>query len=62
MPHLRLWSLTPLALFEDLRGLYVSAGAKNDPVTFLFTDAEVKHEGFLEYMNSILATGEVVGL
>ena len=29
------------ALFEDIRGLYVSAGAKNDPVTFLFTDAEV---------------------
>merc|ERR1719335_1355552 len=50
------------ALFEDLRGLYVSAGAKGEPVTFLFTDAEVKHEGFLEYMNSILATGEVVNL
>eukprot|EP00392_Amoebophrya_sp_AT5.2_P015402 g15604.t1 len=50
------------ALFEDLRGLYVSAGAKGDKVTFIFTDAEVKNEGFLEYLNSILATGEVVGL
>eukprot|EP00397_Hematodinium_sp_SG-2012_P000031 GEMP01000031.1.p1 GENE.GEMP01000031.1~~GEMP01000031.1.p1 ORF type:complete len:4639 (+),score=1050.01 GEMP01000031.1:391-14307(+) len=50
------------ALFEDLRGLYVSAGQKGVPTTFLFTDAEVKNEGFLEYLNSILATGEVVGL
>ncbi|CAD7937234.1 unnamed protein product [Amoebophrya sp. A120] len=50
------------ALFEDLRALYVAAGAKNEPVAFLFTDAEVKNEGFLEYLNSILATGEVVGL
>ena len=50
------------ALFDDLRGLYVSAGQKGEAVCFLFTDAEVKHEGFLEYMNSILATGEVVGL
>ncbi|CAD7937238.1 unnamed protein product [Amoebophrya sp. A120] len=50
------------ALFEDLRGLYVAAGAKGEKVTFVFTDAEVKNEGFLEYLNSILATGEVVGL
>eukprot|EP00929_Paragymnodinium_shiwhaense_P087549 TRINITY_DN476_c0_g6_i1.p1 TRINITY_DN476_c0_g6~~TRINITY_DN476_c0_g6_i1.p1 ORF type:complete len:3651 (-),score=1240.57 TRINITY_DN476_c0_g6_i1:538-10725(-) len=50
------------ALFEDLRGLYVAAGQKGEATTFLFTDAEVKNEGFLEYMNSILATGEVVGL
>merc|ERR1719377_247021 len=34
------------ALFEDLKGLYVKAGAKNIKVCFLFTDAEVKHEGF----------------
>ncbi|MAC17935.1 MAG: hypothetical protein CMC97_06535, partial [Flavobacteriales bacterium] len=50
------------ALFEDIRALYVAAGQKGEPVTFLFTDAEVKSENFLEYMNSILATGEVVGL
>merc|ERR1719377_420260 len=50
------------ALFEDLRALYVRAGQKGEPVTFLFTDAEVKNEGFLEYMNSILPTGEIAGL
>jgi dynein heavy chain len=50
------------SLFEDLRALYVRAGVKGEPVTFVFTDAEVKSEGFLEYMNSLLATGEVVGL
>jgi dynein heavy chain len=48
--------------FEDLRGLYVSAGQKGESQTFIFTDAEVKNESFLEYLNSILATGEVVGL
>jgi len=50
------------ALFEDLRGLYARAGVKGESVTFIFTDAEVKTETFLEYMNSLLATGEVVGL
>ena len=32
------------------------------PVTFVFTDAEVKDEGFLEYVNMILSTGEIPGL
>merc|ERR1719460_1420366 len=50
------------ALFDDIRGLYVDAGQKGLNVAFLLTDAEVKHEGFLEYMNSILATGEIAGL
>eukprot|EP00928_Gymnodinium_smaydae_P031101 TRINITY_DN22944_c0_g4_i1.p1 TRINITY_DN22944_c0_g4~~TRINITY_DN22944_c0_g4_i1.p1 ORF type:complete len:1938 (-),score=445.97 TRINITY_DN22944_c0_g4_i1:215-5482(-) len=50
------------ALFEDLRVLYIKAGVKNEAVTFLFTDAEVKSENFLEYMNSLLATGDIVGL
>eukprot|EP00928_Gymnodinium_smaydae_P031098 TRINITY_DN22944_c0_g2_i2.p1 TRINITY_DN22944_c0_g2~~TRINITY_DN22944_c0_g2_i2.p1 ORF type:complete len:3465 (-),score=972.42 TRINITY_DN22944_c0_g2_i2:18-9410(-) len=50
------------ALFEDLRGLVIRAGVKGESVTFIFTDAEVKSENFLEYMNSLLATGEVVGL
>jgi dynein heavy chain len=50
------------ALFEDLRNLYVRAGVKGEQVSFIFTDAEVKSESFLEYMNSLLATGDVVGL
>lgn len=49
-------------LFEDVKALYKIAGFKGQPVCFIFTDAEVKDEGFLEYMNQILMTGEVAGL
>jgi len=38
------------------------AGHKNKPVTFLMTDAEVKREGFLEFINMVLSTGEIPGL
>eukprot|EP00931_Biecheleriopsis_adriatica_P081370 TRINITY_DN5469_c0_g1_i3.p1 TRINITY_DN5469_c0_g1~~TRINITY_DN5469_c0_g1_i3.p1 ORF type:complete len:4660 (-),score=1275.41 TRINITY_DN5469_c0_g1_i3:88-14067(-) len=51
-----------LQFLEDLKELYIRAGQKNEDVTFIFTDQDVKNENFLEYMNSILATGEVVGL
>jgi len=50
------------ALKEDLRKLFVIAGQQRQEVTFLFTDAEIKEEGFLEYINSVLLTGEVSGL
>ena len=49
-------------LFEDLKGLYKIAWFKGQPVCFIFTDAEVKDEGFLEYINQLLMTGEVAGL
>lgn len=49
-------------LFEDIKALYKISGFKGQPVCFLFTDAEVKDEGFLEYINQILMTGEVAGL
>lgn len=44
-------------LFDDIKALYKIAGFKGQPVCFLFTDAEVKDEGFLEYINQILMTG-----
>ncbi|CAE8616972.1 unnamed protein product [Polarella glacialis] len=50
------------SFLEDLRELYTRAGQKGEDVTFIFTDQDVKNENFLECMNSILATGEVVGL
>ena len=49
-------------LFEDIKGLYKIAAVKGQPVVFIFTDAEVKDEGFLEYINQILMTGEVAGM
>ena len=49
-------------LFEDLRNLYTSAGHMGNKTTFIMTDTEIKDETFLEYINSILSTGEVAGL
>ena len=49
-------------MFEDLKALYKVAGLKGQKVAFIFTDAEVKEESFLEFINQILMTGEVAGL
>ena len=49
-------------LLEDIKNLYKMAGLKGSKVTFLFTDAEVKKESFLEYINQVLMTGDVAGL
>ena len=42
--------------------MYKVAGLKGQKVAFIFTDAEVKEESFLEFINQILMTGEVAGL
>lgn len=47
---------------EDIKRLFDSAGHYGRPTTFLMTDAEVKKEEFLEYINMILSTGEIPGL
>jgi len=49
-------------MLEDLKNLYRMSGFQGKQVVFIFTDAEVKDEGFLEYVNQILSTGEVTGL
>lgn len=47
------------SLLDDLRTIYKTCGGQGNKVTFIFTEAEIKDESFLEIVNSILTTGEV---
>jgi len=49
-------------LKEELKTLFDLTGHLNKQVTFIMTDAEVKKESFLEYINMILSTGEAPGI
>lgn len=42
---------------DDLKTLYVKLGIENKRVVFLFTDAHVAEEGFLELINNMLTSG-----
>jgi dynein heavy chain len=44
---------------EDLKDLMRKVGGNGAPTTFLFTDTQIKEDGFLEDINNILNTGEV---
>ncbi|XP_056602848.1 dynein axonemal heavy chain 10 isoform X1 [Triplophysa dalaica] len=47
---------------EDLKTLYLKLGIENKKMVFLFTDAHVSEEGFLELINNMLTSGMVPAL
>jgi dynein heavy chain len=47
---------------EDIKTLYGMLGVQNLAVVFLFTDAHVADEGFLELINNMLTSGMVPAL
>ncbi|XP_015260407.1 PREDICTED: dynein heavy chain 10, axonemal [Cyprinodon variegatus] len=47
---------------EDLKTLYLKLGIENKKMVFLFTDAHVAEEGFLELINNMLTSGIVPAL
>ncbi|KAL0227597.1 hypothetical protein RCL1_003741 [Eukaryota sp. TZLM3-RCL] len=47
---------------EAIKSLYTKLGSQNKPVVFLFTDAHVVSDSFLDIVNSMLTTGMVPGL
>lgn len=44
---------------EDLKKLLRRAGGEAKPTVFLFSDTQIKDEGFVEDINNLLNSGEV---
>ncbi|XP_063229306.1 dynein axonemal heavy chain 10 [Bacillus rossius redtenbacheri] len=47
---------------DDLKKLYYQLGVERKPTAFLFTDAQIVEDGFLELINNILTAGMVPAL
>jgi dynein heavy chain len=50
------------AFRDDMKALLTKAGGKGDKYVFLFTDSQIKDEGFVEDINNLLNTGEIPNL
>ena len=51
-----------LNFIEDLKLLFKTCGIQGQGTTFLFTDQDIKEEGFLEYINNVLAGGQLMNI
>jgi dynein heavy chain, axonemal len=47
---------------EDLKAVLKAAGTGERPVTFLFSDTQIKSESFVEDLSNMLSSGEVPNL
>jgi len=47
---------------EDIKELFASVCNNGNQVSFILTDQEIKSDGFVELINSLLATGEIPGM
>jgi len=49
-------------LLEEIKNVFDLTGHQGKHVTFIMTDAEIKKESFLEYINMVLSSGEIPGV
>ncbi|VVC96958.1 unnamed protein product [Leptidea sinapis] len=54
--------MSVLKFHDDLRKMYMKAGANSEDTVFLFTDTQITKEEFLEDINNMLNSGEVPNL
>ena len=47
---------------DDLKECFFHAGSASNQIVLMLSDAQIKYETFLEYLNSLLLTGEIPGL
>ena len=52
-------SYTVVEWREDLKRILRQSGGEGKPTVFLFSDTQIKDEGFVEDINNILNAGEV---
>lgn len=58
-PNLLFQNYTNTEWREDLKTILRGAGAGSQPMTFLFSDTQIKNETFVEDINNMLNNGEV---